>query len=218
MSSRWAFMQLNAARLYMTWFEPFLGGIANENGAKLFVQSFFGPFEGANLTEGEQHCLRACMLLSIPPVPGQGGWTLNTSLKANLTKHTITELIGIVLDLASGNTQLRAHVQANRPVITRVLIPWTEDSPPFNIVLDAGFPRQGVNVEVRLCLPNPLSPSPHGHSSSVFHLSYDDTASLAERHLRSQDHTWLISSRSVDPASHFSSSSECASSGDTAQL
>ena len=72
--------------------------------------------------ESEQHHLRVCMLLSILPQPTDV-MRIRASLRDNLALYSVQDLIGIVKDLALGNTYLGDEVQENRPVVSGRLIP-----------------------------------------------------------------------------------------------
>ena len=123
---RWSYV-----RLYMEWmslieWEPFPGKIANEAGARLFVQSFLRPFDGVGLREDAKVCLRSCMLHSIPPPP-PGGNRLEASLRDNLTLSSFSELIVVVVDLAMGHAYIGGNIVVNRPVVIESLIPRLAD-------------------------------------------------------------------------------------------
>ena len=62
------------------------------------------------------------MLLSIPHPP-PGGMRFRASIRDNLTLCSIQELIGVVVDLAHGNTYLGEQIWGNRPLVTGTLIP-----------------------------------------------------------------------------------------------
>ena len=89
------------------------------------MNAFLASFHQADLTEGEQHALRVCCLLAIPPpLPGIGVMTLNVS--SDLSQVRLTAIVRIVEDLASGIGWLSPHIKANRAVISRTLIPHLE--------------------------------------------------------------------------------------------
>ena len=89
------------------------------------MNTFLASFNQANLTEGEQHALRVCCLLAIPPPPpGVGDVTLDVS--SDLSQVCLTAIVRIVEDLASGMGWLSPHIEANRAVISRTLIPHLE--------------------------------------------------------------------------------------------
>ena len=89
------------------------------------MNAFLASFIQADLTEGEQHALRVCCLLAIPPPPpGMGDVTLNVS--SDLSQVCLTAIVRIVEDLASGIGQLSPHIEANHAVISRTLIPQLE--------------------------------------------------------------------------------------------
>ena len=115
-------MQLNMEQMFLTQWESFPASIAYEGGAKLFVQSFLGPFDGLRgLRENVKVCLRSCMLHSIPPPP-QGVIRLEASLRENLALCSCSKLIVVVMDLARCNAYLGEDVQVNRPVVIESLI------------------------------------------------------------------------------------------------
>ena len=96
--------------------------ISTPQAARWYVNTFLASFNQADLTEGEQHALRVCCLLAIPlPPPGVGDMTLNVS--SNLSQVQLTAIVRIVEDLASGMGWLSPHIEANRAVISRTLIP-----------------------------------------------------------------------------------------------
>ena len=79
-------------------------------------------FNQADLTEGEQHALRVCYLLAIPPPPpGIRDVTLNVA--SDLSQACLTVIMRIIKDLASGMGRLGPHIEANYAVISRTLIP-----------------------------------------------------------------------------------------------
>ena len=54
--------------------ECFPSQLRNQKGAWDYMQNFLAAFNQANLNQGEQHVLRTCCLLAIPPPsPGVGG-------------------------------------------------------------------------------------------------------------------------------------------------
>ena len=90
-----------------------------------YVNAFLASFNQANLTEGEQHALRVCCLLAIPPPPpGIGDVTLDVS--SDLSQVCLTTIVRIVEDLASGMGWFSPHIEANHAVISRTLIPHLE--------------------------------------------------------------------------------------------
>ena len=90
-----------------------------------YVNAFLASFNQANLTEGEQHALRVCCLLAIPPPPpGIGDVTLDIS--SDLSQVRLTAVVRIVEDLASGMGWLSPDIEANCAVISRTLIPHLE--------------------------------------------------------------------------------------------
>ena len=114
-------------RLYTEWmflieWESFPGKIANEAGARLFVQSFRRPSNGVGLQEDAKVCLRSCMLHSVPPPP-PGGNRLEALLRDNLALSSFSELIAVVVDLAKGHAYIGGNIVVNRPVVIESLIP-----------------------------------------------------------------------------------------------
>ena len=99
--------------------------ISTPQAVRWYVNAFLVSFNQANLTEGEQHALRVCCLLAIPPPPpGIGDVTLDIS--SNLSQVRLTAITRIVEDLASGMGRLSPNIEANRAVISRTLIPYLE--------------------------------------------------------------------------------------------
>ena len=87
-----------------------------------YVNTFLASFNQADLSEGEQHALRVCCLLAIPPPPpGVGDVTLN--ITSDLSQVSLNSIVRIVEDLASGMGQLGPHIEANHAIIGRTLIP-----------------------------------------------------------------------------------------------
>ena len=87
-----------------------------------YVNAFLASFNKANLTEGEQHALRVCCLLAIPPPPpGVRDMTLN--IASDLSQVCLTVIVRIDEDLASGMGWLGPHIEANHAVISRTRIP-----------------------------------------------------------------------------------------------
>ena len=99
--------------------------ILTPQAVRWYVNAFLASFNQADLTEGEQHALRVCCLLAIPPpLPGIGDMTLNVS--SDLSQVHLTAIVRIVEDLASGIGWLSPHIEANHAVISRTLIPHLE--------------------------------------------------------------------------------------------
>ena len=99
--------------------------ISTPQAARWCVNTFLASFNQANLTEGEQHTLRVCCLLAIPPPPsGIGDVTLD--ILSDLSQVYLTAIVRIVKDLASGMGRLSPHIEANHAVISRTLIPHIE--------------------------------------------------------------------------------------------
>ena len=90
-----------------------------------YVNTFLASFNQANLTEGEQHALRVCCLLAIPPPPS-GIEDVTLDISSDLSQVCLTAIMRIVEDLASGMGQLSPHIEANHTVISRTLIPHLE--------------------------------------------------------------------------------------------
>ena len=96
--------------------------ISTPQAARWYVNAFLVSFNQADLTEGEQHALRVCCLLAIPPPPpGIRDVTLN--IASDLSQVCLTVIVRIDEDLASGMGQLSPHIEANCAVISRTLIP-----------------------------------------------------------------------------------------------
>ena len=96
--------------------------ISTPQAVRWYVNTFLASFNQADLTEGEQHALRVCCLLAIPPPPpGIGDMTLNVS--SDLSQVCFTVIVRILEDLASGMGWLSLHIEANCAVISRTLIP-----------------------------------------------------------------------------------------------
>ena len=109
-------------KLFQIQWDPFPASISNKEGTKLFIQSFLMPFGGTHLTESEQHHLWVCMLLSIPSKPVDI-MRNKASLRDNLALYSVTDMIGIVIDLAQDNTYIGEVIQVNRWVVAGKLIP-----------------------------------------------------------------------------------------------
>ena len=89
------------------------------------MNAFLASFNQASLTEGEQDALRVCCLLAIPPPPpGIGEVILDVSF--DLSQVHLTAIVRIIEDLASGMGRLSPHIETNRAVISRTLIPHLE--------------------------------------------------------------------------------------------
>ena len=107
------------------YWDNFPHSILTPQAVRWYVNAFLVSFNQADLTEGEQHALRVCCLLAIPPSPpGIGDVTLNIS--SDLSQVCLTAIVRIVEDLASGMGWLSPHIKANRAVISRTLIPHLE--------------------------------------------------------------------------------------------
>ena len=105
-----------------TYWDNFPHSILTPQAVRWYVNAFLASFNQANLTEGEQHALRVCCLLAIPPPPpGIGDVTLDIS--SDLSQVCLTVIVRIVEDLASGIGWLSPNIEANRAVISRTLIP-----------------------------------------------------------------------------------------------
>ena len=89
------------------------------------MQNFLAAFNQANLSQGEQHVLRTCCLLAIPPPsPGAGGVTVMPPI--DLSMIGMAQLALHVEDLASGMGTLSPHVVENTNVICNHLLPHME--------------------------------------------------------------------------------------------
>ena len=89
------------------------------------MQVFLSALNNVSLSPGEQHVLRTCCLLAVPPPsPGSGGIILTPQL--DLSSVSLTELVVTVQDLASGMGVLAGHVAENRGVITSHPLPHLE--------------------------------------------------------------------------------------------
>ena len=96
--------------------------ISTPQAVRWYVNTFLASFNQADLTEGEQHALRVCCLLAIPPPPpGIGDVTLN--IDSDLSQVHLIVIVRIVENLASGMGWLGPHIEANHAVISRTLIP-----------------------------------------------------------------------------------------------
>ena len=108
-----------------TYWDNFPHSILTPQAARWYVNAFLASFNQANLTKGEQHALRVCCLLAIPPPPpGIGDVTLDIS--SDLSQVHLTAIVRIVEDLASGMGRLSPHIEDNHAVISRTLIPHLE--------------------------------------------------------------------------------------------
>ena len=90
-----------------------------------YVNTFLTSFDQANLTEGEQHALRVCCLLAIPPPP-PGIWDVTLNVLSDLSHVLLTAIMRIFEDLATGMGRLSPHIGANCAVISMTLIPHLE--------------------------------------------------------------------------------------------
>ena len=99
--------------------------LRNRKGAWDYVQNFLAAFNQANLNQGEQHVLRMCCLLAIPPPsPGVGGIIIMPPV--DLSMIGLMQLALYVEDLASGMGTLSPHVVENTNVICNCLLPHLE--------------------------------------------------------------------------------------------
>ena len=106
---------------YNFW-DNFPHSILTPLAVRWYVNAFLSSFNQVDLSEGEQHALRVCCLLAIPPPPqGAGDVTLNVT--PDLSQVTLNLLVRLVKDLASGMGQLDSHIEANHTVISKTLIP-----------------------------------------------------------------------------------------------
>ena len=102
--------------------DNFPHSILTPQAARWYVNAFLAFFNQADLTEGEQHALRVCCLLAIPlPPPGIGDMTLNVA--SDLSQVSLTAIVRIIKDSASGMGWLGPYIEANRALISRTLIP-----------------------------------------------------------------------------------------------
>ena len=105
--------------------ESFPSQLRNRKGARDYVQNFLAAFNQANLNQGEQHVLRTCCLLAIPPPsPGAGGIIITPPV--DLSMIGLMQLALYVEDLASGMGTLSPHVVENTNVICNRLLPHLE--------------------------------------------------------------------------------------------
>ena len=177
MSCRWSCLQLNTERLFCTQWKPFPASIANEEGAKLFIQSFLRLFDRARLTENEETCLRACMLLSIPPPP-LGVLSLRASIRDNLALCSLYDLIGAMVDLAQGNTYLGGGSMREQAGGGWNTHSWAGSGHLYLTL----FPVFAPSYEVCMWRPglvHLIYPS-GGYTPGVNHLAYPNAAFLAE--------------------------------------
>ena len=83
--------------------------------------AFLGAFNHAELSDGEQHALRVCCLLALPPPPsGAGEVTLN--VPPDLSQVSLPAIVRLIEDLASGMGRLGSYIEANCAVVSRTLI------------------------------------------------------------------------------------------------
>ena len=105
-----------------TLWDNFPHSILTPQAARWYVNSLLVTFNQADLSAGEQHALRVCCLLSIPPPPpGVGNVTLNVT--SDLSPVSLNTIVRIVEDLALGMGWLGPHIEANHAIISRTLIP-----------------------------------------------------------------------------------------------
>ena len=107
------------------YWDNFPHSISTPQATRWYVNAFLASFNQASLTDGEQHALKVCCLLAIlPPPPGIGDVTLDIS--SDLSQVCLTAIVRIVEDLASDMGRLSPHIEANRALISRTLIPHLE--------------------------------------------------------------------------------------------
>ena len=124
-SCRWAYVKLLNPEDTMG--ECFPSYLRNRWGAQHYVQTFLAAFNQANLTQGEQHVLRACCLLAIPP-PSPGARGIIIMPPVDLSMVGLVQLALYVEDLTSGMGTLSPHVVENTNVICNRLLPHLETS------------------------------------------------------------------------------------------
>ena len=102
--------------------ECFPSRLRNWKGAQDYVQNFLAAFNQANLNQGEQHVLRTCCLLAIPP-PSLGAGGIIITPPVDLSMIGLMHLALYVEDLTSGMGTLSPHVVENTNVICNRLQP-----------------------------------------------------------------------------------------------
>ena len=101
--------------------EPFPTSINNPDGLRYFVQSFLALFEAAHLSTEDQHCLKQCLLLAIPPPPERQR-RLKAPIPGNLINLNVASLMSLLEDLIQRNIHL-LEMEVSHALILQVLIP-----------------------------------------------------------------------------------------------
>ena len=127
--------------------DNFPHSISTPQAVRWYVNAFLASFNQADLSEGEQHALRVCCLLAIPPLPpGVGDMTLNVT--SDLSQVSLNSIVRVVEDLASGMVWLGPHIEANHAVIGRTLVPHLAKITGQPSCITCLRPRQGCECQV----------------------------------------------------------------------
>ena len=81
--------------------ESFPRELERINGARRYVGAFRAPFQDLRLTSIQEHALRVCSLLAIPP-PHSEPRALPRGLPEDLSEDNLSTWAGIVQDIAAG--------------------------------------------------------------------------------------------------------------------
>ena len=81
--------------------ESFPRELERLNGARRYIGAFRDPFQDLRLTSSQEHALRACSLLAIPPPPPEQK-ALPGGVPEDLSQDNLSTWAGIVQDVAAG--------------------------------------------------------------------------------------------------------------------
>ena len=81
--------------------ESFPQALERLNGARRYVGAFRAPFQDLRLTPSQEHALRLCSLLAIPPLPPEQK-ALPGGVPEDLSQDNLSTWAGTVQDVAAG--------------------------------------------------------------------------------------------------------------------
>ena len=113
--------------------ESFPRALERRTGARRYVGAFRAPFQDLRLTPPQEHALRVCSLLAIPPPP-PGQEVLLGGVPEDLSQDNLSTWVDTVQDMAAG-------MIAPQPGTDQIIFP--------QVVLD----RRGVTLPIQHSAP-----------------------------------------------------------------